>query len=275
MRGNGELAVPRRMGAVQCALRPAGVRRLRLCQAAHIHKCHMPSMHTPTSSKSARMLMCACASTMGIFTRVHTRTHKCENILIPVNAACVRAHAHNDTHTRAHTHVRDGTNRPGIGPILFNWTSTMNTPRDNFNFYQVGCNNEQCPAGEYRSGTCSGRTNQYRCNSKTKCATYGLYDKRDSYNSKPAVATNGGVAKTYTRNTDTQNSLCTECPSGKFGTKNAGCSGATCFFGEEKMCKTCSSANCPGGQYRSGTCGGRSNGYKCNTCCVEKTGEHA
>ena len=31
-------------------------------------------------------------------------------------------------------------------------------------------------------------------------------------------------------------------------------------------CSSCSNVNCRGGQYRSGSCGGTTNGYKCNTC---------
>merc|ERR1719506_3003256 len=31
-------------------------------------------------------------------------------------------------------------------------------------------------------------------------------------------------------------------------------------------CKACSNPSCPAGQYRSGSCSGKTNGYQCNTC---------
>ena len=107
----------------------------------------------------------------------------------------------------------------------------------------AGCSNVACAKGSFRSGSCTGATNRFRCNKCTSCV-------KGKYIGTQCAAT-----------TDAKCSACgnVDCQNGKF--RSGVCEGAKNGY----QCGTCSNTNCASNQYRSGSCSGVTNGYRCNS----------
>ena len=132
-------------------------------------------------------------------------------------------------------------------------------------------------ASRYRSGTCAGTSDGYKCSAQPTCAA-GKYldgaaeDKRGDCKDQPTCA----AGEQLVGGTSTQRGSCSKCADNQYnpGTGCTQCPVKSCEGGEflqgqcagsadARKCQTCSNAECGEGEYRSGTCAGTTDGYEC------------
>ena len=148
-------------------------------------------------------------------------------------------------------------------------TSTSWRVGDHIECEESGCTMcpflKPCPAGQYQSGSCSGRSNRATCKacSNTNCAagSYRVGTCSGTTNGFSCKACSGCGAGKYrsggcSGTSDATCATCSGCGAGKY--RSSGCAGTS-----NSVCATCSNINCGTGKYRSGTCSGTSNGYSC------------
>ena len=131
------------------------------------------------------------------------------------------------------------------------------------NFYQksgkcLSCSNQVCAAGKYRTGSCGhGVGNKFKCKTCAKNCAPWQYRKGCS-------GTSAGSCVSCT------NSLPANSAYSVQGPVNSNKCGWLCkpgYFKSGNTCGQCGNANCPSGQYRTGSCShSAGNGFKCINC---------
>ena len=128
------------------------------------------------------------------------------------------------------------------------------------------CSNQNCAPGQYRSGFCSFTANAYTCNSQPTCGedqylAGATPTTKGTCVQQPACPLNQYLAGSSTMKEGTcVPCINVECGGGRY--QSGSCSGKTNGF----KCNMCSHQDCGPGQYRNGTCSGNIDGFQCKPC---------